>query len=425
MRAVSYVDRLEFEFNGNLLKDAITLGDVDNDKNNELVVGNVSGDIVIFKGADCTPWKTASAYGMVASLVIGDILNEDKNYLVSITGEGWCNIFVVDKNGPCQEEEHQHNSSSNNPAECKVLFPFHTQRIMANTKVALLADIDGDGAVELVIGMSDRVVRSYRWTRVLQFTHTKSGGRLVAQNKWEFAYQIGSVTLNTNQDGTVSLMVSQPGGTYIQLNCYNNKSNNDEASRLEYHSLSSTKMRNSNVSTEIVGNIRRCGSEESKRTLYAVATLDGTLMLLDEEQILWSLQVNHQLFSVTKLDVTGDGNEEVIACSWDGLTYIVNDEHQSLRFQFDETVCTFTAGQYSLLPGENHPCLVYATFSNRIYLYYNIQIPKITTSSLSGIMESRPKVASLLSCLQVDSSNTKQLQQLYHWSLYGMPSKST
>lgn len=39
----------------------------------------------------------------------------------------------------------------------------HKQRIPANCKDIILADIDGDGLVELVLGLTDRVVRSYRW----------------------------------------------------------------------------------------------------------------------------------------------------------------------------------------------------------------------------------------------------------------------
>ena len=48
-------------------------------------------------------------------------------------------------------------------------------------------------------------------------------------------------------------------------------------------------MRNPNASTGILGNISQgidmC--DENKGSVYAVATLDGTLMLVQDEQILW------------------------------------------------------------------------------------------------------------------------------------------
>lgn len=83
---------------------------------------------------------------------------------------------------------------------------------------------------------------------------------------------------------------------------------------IDYHPLAYSRMRNPNVSTEILGNISqgnapRENGQEEKGALYAVATLDGTLvsvlsavnrlvvscnplfydfqMLVQEEQILW------------------------------------------------------------------------------------------------------------------------------------------
>lgn len=49
MRAITLVKRYEFEFAGNVVKNALILGDVDNDGSNELVVGNQNGDLCIFK----------------------------------------------------------------------------------------------------------------------------------------------------------------------------------------------------------------------------------------------------------------------------------------------------------------------------------------------------------------------------------------
>ena len=84
---------------------------------------------------------------------------------------------------------------------------------------------------------------------------------------------------------------------------------------IDYHPLAYSHMRNPNVSTEILGNISQGrardndGLDQEKGALYAVATLDGTLvahpsefffaflktiilfyllqMLVQEEQILW------------------------------------------------------------------------------------------------------------------------------------------
>lgn len=49
MRAISLVHRIEFEFTGNVVRNALVLGDIDNDGCNELIVGNANGDVAIFK----------------------------------------------------------------------------------------------------------------------------------------------------------------------------------------------------------------------------------------------------------------------------------------------------------------------------------------------------------------------------------------
>lgn len=58
---------------------------------------------------------------------------------------------------------------------------------------------------------------------------------------------------------------------------------------IDYHPLAHSHMRNPNVSTEILGNISQgvFHQNDSQGALYAVATLDGTLMMVKDEQILW------------------------------------------------------------------------------------------------------------------------------------------
>lgn len=80
-----------------------------------------------------------------------------------------------------------------------------------------------------------------------------------------------------------------------------------------------------------------------------------------------SIQVDHQLFALSKLDITGDGRDEIIACSWDGQTYILDQEKHSVRFQLEESVSSFCAGLYTLEAGKPPvPCIIYTTFTNKV-----------------------------------------------------------
>lgn len=42
----------------------------------------------------------------------------------------------------------------------------------------------------------------------------------------------------------------------------------------------------------------------------------------------------------------GNGQEEVVACAWDGQTYIIDHNRTVLRFQVEENVSAFCAGKH-------------------------------------------------------------------------------
>ena len=50
---------------GSVFKNAMALGDVDNDGNDELVVANQNGELSIFKGMQNRCWYKAAELGMV------------------------------------------------------------------------------------------------------------------------------------------------------------------------------------------------------------------------------------------------------------------------------------------------------------------------------------------------------------------------
>lgn len=119
MRSVCFVDKLELDFTGNILADAIALGDIDNDGENELVVGTINGELSIFKGEKL--WQTISGLGMIASVGVGDIMNCGSNAVVAISGEGWCHFYMC--------------INQNKPNICEKLQLVYQRRIPTNAKV--------------------------------------------------------------------------------------------------------------------------------------------------------------------------------------------------------------------------------------------------------------------------------------------------
>lgn len=154
----------------------------------------------------------------------------------------------------------------------------HVQRIPTNTKVVLVADVDKDGANEMIIGLTDRVVRSYRWSSNADL----GTGKLIGLNKWECANQIGTVTLQDDSDGTPTLLVAQPGGTFMRIKCNADDCQLDDdcfdtnsetaASGIDYQTLGISRMRNSNISTEILGNLKPKISNYTDHDIKCTAT---------------------------------------------------------------------------------------------------------------------------------------------------------
>lgn len=126
MRSVSFMKRFEFPLHGNIHQNALTLGDVDNDGNNELIIGNTNGSLFIYKEQNCV--QTIDKLGMITAIGVGDVLNCDSNVLVVVSGEGWCHIYL----SLSSQSEEDCITVEGSPFK---LEPVHIQQIPANTKV--------------------------------------------------------------------------------------------------------------------------------------------------------------------------------------------------------------------------------------------------------------------------------------------------
>ncbi|XP_023498756.1 KICSTOR complex protein ITFG2 [Equus caballus] len=429
MRSVSYVQRVALEFSGSLFPHAICLGDVDNDTLNELVVGDTSGKLSVYKNDDSRPWLTCSCQGMLTCVGVGDVCNKGKNLVVAVSAEGWFHLCDLTPAKALDASGHHETLMGEEQR------PVFKQHIPANTKVMLISDIDGDGCCELVVGYTDRVVRAFRWEDLGEGTEHLTG-QLVSLKKWMLEGQVDSLSVTPGPQGVPELMVSQPGCAYAILLCTWNKdtgrpptpeeategSRETPAARDVVLHQTSGRIHNKNVSTHLIGNIKRGeghDAESGGSGLFALCTLDGTLKLMEEaDKLLWSVQVDHQLFALEKLDVTGNGHEEVVACAWDGQTYIIDHKRTVVRFQVDENIRAFCAGLYACKEGRNSPCLVYVTFNQKIYVYWEVQLERMESTNLLKLLEAEPEFRCLLQELGVDPDNLPAASALLHQTLY-------
>lgn len=106
---------------------------------------------------------------------------------------------------------------------------------------------------------------------------------------------------------------------------------------------------------------------------------------------------------MSKLDVTKDGDDEIVLCSMDGMTYIIDKNRDIVSYNFNEYVAAFCAGYYGINGDVNKyasPCVCYVTLSGKIYLYYDLWIDtmkvKCVHTALIKKIKQKPELHYLL-----------------------------
>ncbi|CAB4054224.1 ITFG2 [Lepeophtheirus salmonis] len=337
--------------------------------------------------------KNVQNLGHITAVRIGCLLNNGLNVLLVISVDGWCYVFsffevesddncdiesLEDTNGDYVEDDDSELDSNKSDTdgisvstfgeikqpstesyrlkeEEDVIKYIYKQRVPANVKDIILDDVDGDGKIELLVVLTDRVIRTYRWEFNTKYNGYKLRGRLHSLNKWDFAGQIGSVALHNIHDSVPTILVTQPGGSCMRIHCAKEERESTEGDLKKILSEDNEpkhSIRNLNVSSEIIGNF---GS------YYAMATLDGSIIVMDNGKIVKKIKLNHQLFCLNRLSLSPNGLEELIVSSWDGHTYIISQDFRILEFHLGESIAAFKTGHLTL-NGRYVPAFAFVTF---------------------------------------------------------------
>nr|CAB3257097.1 integrin-alpha FG-GAP repeat-containing protein 2 [Phallusia mammillata] len=392
MRSVSFVQHLRLTTEGKVSHRCLALGDVDGDEFNELVVGDSKGTLSVYKGDSLQPWQTLNDLGDISCICIGDILNTGKPMVTIITVGGNCTVIDFGKSFT--------DGSSQVAAN---------EQLVINVNNMFIGDVDGDGKQELVTSHSDQHVSAFRWNDRLK--------KFSLLQRWKLKHLLGNVSLHvgTNNEKP-TIMVSQPGCQFSLLHVGWRTSTGDSPTSGGYCNddklvqatplSSQRRSQNPAISCQIIGNIRK--TNKSEEGYFAMCTGDGTIKLIEENHILWSLQVDHQLFALEKVDILGDKREEVIVCARDGQTYIVDHDRNVVRYHFHDDVQAFCAGNFSIDGKENIPCMVYADFHKQLWVYYDVRLPYLRAADFITLANEDPEMVEIFEKFEIKTDEEKR-----------------
>lgn len=237
----------------------------------------------------------------------------------------------------------------------------------------------------------------------LDFANLRSStGSFVVVRQYSLFSQVGSVALPKLEDGSKQLIVSQPNGGFCVAEVFTDETSFNEILEgitldyvepkmiPEYNNPFQLKhSRNYNyTSTEVIGAVKRGGVFGG---VIGICTNDGNFMILEDTsngltpKQEWE-QAEHRWFSMAKFDVTNDGDDEIVVCSMNGMTYMIDKIRNIVSYNFNENVSAFIAGPYGPLEPNNvsNNCLCYVTLNGKIHVYYNVWISAMKVKCVHG-----------------------------------------
>lgn len=156
-------------------------------------MGNIHGDLAIFKHAhrSMRPWRIHRDLGTITAVAVGDIRNHGRASVVVVTAEGFCYVFdftntdLVDDDAAATSSAEGATTGDTTlpslddltspmgemPPPLALHAPSLRLPVPVNISRILIADVDRDGQMELLVARTDRVLHAYR----LEFTPLSAG----------------------------------------------------------------------------------------------------------------------------------------------------------------------------------------------------------------------------------------------------------
>lgn len=132
----------------------------------------------------------------------------------------------------------------------------------------------------------------------------------------------------------------------------------------------------------------------------------GWISISSAKKNLWEICFDHDWLGMELLDITGDGNEEIVVTSWDGMIFIINYKFQHVKFKFDESIAAFKTGMFCRdIEQPPKPSFVFVTHNDEIIIYCDVSMKSLSSPNLIDVLKENMQEFNLLKNSS-DSSGT-------------------
>mmetsp|Transcript_20284 Transcript_20284/g.77641 ORF Transcript_20284/g.77641 Transcript_20284/m.77641 type:complete len:656 (-) Transcript_20284:27-1994(-) len=350
-----------------------------------------------------------SGLGTVTSLAVGDVRNCGRPSLVACSAEGQCFIFDLDA---------RYLSATPDAAVGEwQLAPADQAEIPVNASVAVMWDVDGRGGTDLIIGTTDRKVQALR----LRMDSRSGELRFMQRGCWQLKEQVVSLcpcdqyVVGTNSRPQRVIIAGLQGGYFAVVSNYTGISGvvYRQGASLPHQSAGvgdpmqdllalgghqprpkAVQGTNSNLTEVVVCKTR----SRYKRELHVVcANLGGNVVAQGMDgSAVWEKALGRPIFALHSLDVTGDGNDEVVVTSVDGITHIIDCKtgdsvtHKlRLPLHHFHGISASVAAILDGPDGTTMPCLLYISFGGELIAYLDTSLESVSPFPVSLLLKDR------------------------------------
>lgn len=262
------------------------------------------------------------------------------------------------------------------------LHPSHTWLIVSNATCMILSDIYETGRKDIIIGGNDKCIYVYSIMDVVD-SNGQIQKELKLKEKWSLNGHVVSLNMYLDNWGRPVILATHHEGFYSKI---------DYQRTIKYfyadRSISTDFLNDDeNGPTDII-HIHRSPLDKDgypqDPVLFVMYCKDGTIKAQEESsgKTCWEIKNDRQLFPLKTMDITGNIEQDIVMASWDGLTQIIDQDMNSVNLKFEERIRAFTCGKYSVSVDKSFNCLVYLTFNDQLYVYYNLGIKDLKASSI-------------------------------------------